>query len=70
MCPVSVLIHNGAPHDSRIFEEVLKELKRRKIIRPKDILLFDRSYFYYNNYSIALNKYKIIPVIFPKDNFN
>ena len=69
MCPVSVLIHNGAPHDSRIFEEVLKELKRRKIIRPKDILLFDRGYFSYKNYSIALNKYKIIPVIFPKDNF-
>lgn len=69
MCPVSILIHSGAPHDSRIFEEVLKELKRRKIIRSKDILLFDRGYFSYKNYSIALNKYKIIPVIFPKDNF-
>ena len=68
--PVSILIHPGAPNDSKIFDEVLKELKRRRLIKPKDILYFDRGYFSYENYKIGINKYKIIPVIFPKEIFN
>ena len=44
LCPVSILIHSGAPHDSRIFEGILKELKRRRLIKPGDILYFDRGY--------------------------
>lgn len=70
MAPVSILIHSGAPHDSRIFDEILKELKRRRIIKDKDILLFDRGYFSYNNYLIGINKYKITPVIFPNNRFS
>ena len=67
--PVSILIHPGAPNDSKIFDEVLKELKRRSLIKPKDLIYFDRGYFSYENYKIGINKYKIIPVIFPKDIF-
>ena len=68
--PVSILIHPGAPSDSKIFDEVLKELKRRHLIKPKDLIYFDRGYFSYENYKIGINKYKIIPVIFPKEIFN
>lgn len=64
--PVSILIHPGAPNDSKIFDEVLKEIKRRSLIKPKDLIYFDRGYFSYENYKIGINKYKIIPVIFPK----
>ena len=67
--PVSILIHPGAPNDSKIFDEVLKELKRRRLIKPKDIIYFDKGYFSYKNYEIGINKYKIIPVIFPKKAF-
>ena len=67
--PVSILIHPGAPNDSKIFDEVLKELKRRRLIKPKDLIYFDRGYFSYENYKIGINKYKIIPVIFPKEIF-
>lgn len=69
LCPVSILIHPGAPNDSKLFEPILKELKRRRIIKYKDILLFDRGYYSYNNYLIGINEYKIIPMIFPKSNF-
>ena len=48
--PVSILIHPGAPNDSRIFDDVLKELKRRSLIKPKDLIYFDRGYFAYENY--------------------
>ena len=67
--PVSILIHPGAPNDSKIFDEVLKELKRRSLIKPKDLIYFDRGYFSYENYKIGINKYKIIPIIFPKEIF-
>ena len=68
--PVSILIHPGAPNDSKIFDEVLKELKRRSLIKPKDLIYFDRGYFSYENYKKSeLTNYKIIPVIFPKEIF-
>ena len=70
LCPVSILIHPGAPHDSKIFDETLKELKRRRIIKPKNILLFDKGYFSYNNYNIGINRYQTICVIFPTSKFN
>ena len=53
-------------NDAKIFDEVLKELRRRRIIKDKDIILCDRGYFSYKNYQIGINKYKIIPIIFPK----
>lgn len=70
LMPISVLIHSGAPSDTKIFDEVLRELRRRRIIKDKDIILFDRGYYALKNYQIAINKYKIIAVIFPKSSFS
>ena len=70
MKPVAILIHSGAPHDSKIFDEILETLQKRRIIKKKDILIFDKGYYSYNNYQIGISKYKIVPFIFPKNNFN
>lgn len=70
MAPVSILVHSGAPHDTKIFDEVLKDLKTRRIIRKGDVLLFDKGYYSYKNYLIGITKYKIIPVIFPNNRFD
>ena len=67
--PVSILIHSGAPNDSKIFDEVLQDLQRRRIIKRKDMILFDRGYYGYKNYQIGINKYRIVPIIFPKESF-
>lgn len=69
MAPVSILIHSGAPNDSKIFDEVLQDLQKRRIIKRKDIILFDRGYYGYKNYQIGINKYRIVPIIFPKESF-
>lgn len=66
LCPVSILIHAGAPHDSIIYEEVLKELKRRRLFGKRTILYFDRGYYSLENYKIGINLYKVVPVIAPK----
>lgn len=44
-------------------------MKRRRIIRKGDAILFDKGYYKYENYQIGISKYKIVPLIFPKENF-
>ena len=70
LAPVSIFIHPGAPSDARIFEQILEELERRGLIKKGDKLYFDKGYFALMNYYIAINKYKIVPLIFPKSNFD
>lgn len=48
----------------------MKNLQKRHIIRKGDILIFDKGYYSYKNYQLGISKYKIVPFIFPKDNFN
>jgi hypothetical protein len=67
--PVAIIIHSGAPHDSKIFNEIIENLKKRRIIRKNDTIIFDRGYYSYNRYQIGISKYKIVPLIFPKENF-
>lgn len=64
--PVAILIHSGAPHDSKIFDSILEELQKRRIIRKNDTIIFDKGYYSYQNYQIGINKYKIVPSFFPK----
>jgi hypothetical protein len=68
--PVAIIIHAGAMHDSKIFSEIMENLRKRRIIRKNDIIIFDRGYYSYKNYQIGISKYKIVPLIFPKENFN
>ena len=47
----------------------MKNLRKRWIIRKKDIIIFDRDIYKYENYQIGISKYKIVPLIFPKEKF-
>lgn len=69
LTPVAILLHSGAPNDSKLFEEILEELHRRRLIRKRDVLIFDKGYYSFKNYQIWINKYKIVPFIFPKKFF-
>jgi len=66
--PLAMLIHAGAYSDQKIFPEMLEELKRRRIMSKKDIIMADKGYVSYKNYELGVMDYKIIPIIFPKDN--
>lgn len=68
--PVMILFHPGSPNDSKLFDEIMEEARRRKIIRQKDTIIFDKGYYSYKNYQKGIIKYKIVPFIFPKNNFN
>jgi hypothetical protein len=64
--PLAVLFHPGAVHDSKIFHEILGELKRRRILQYKDTVISDKGYVSYENYGTGVSRYKIVPLIFPK----
>jgi hypothetical protein len=66
--PVAFLLHQGSPSDAKIYEKILEELKRRRIARNGDKIIFDRGYYSYKNYVLGILKFKIVPGIFPRKN--
>ncbi|NYB52133.1 MAG: transposase [Methanobacteriaceae archaeon] len=64
--PLAILIHPGSPHDTKIFDEIMHELKRRRLIRKGQLILADKGFYSTCNYLNGINKYKIVPLIFPK----
>lgn len=67
--PLAFLIHEGSPHDTRIFTEIIEELRRRRLIEREDIILMDKKYSSYKNYLLVVSRYQIVPLIFPKSDY-
>jgi hypothetical protein len=68
MQPLTMLIHEGSPNDAKLFAEIMEELKRRRITRKGDRLLFDKGYFSKDNYEKAILDYESAVLIFPRGN--
>jgi transposase len=66
--PLTMLFHRGAVSDTKIYLEILADLKRRRILKKGDLILADKGYFSFKNYRNGLMDYKIIPLIRPKKN--
>ena len=67
--PLAFLIHEGSPNDAKLFK-VMKELKRRRIVRKGDVTMADKGYYSYRNYVMAISRFKVVPLIFPRKNFS
>lgn len=70
MNSVCILIHSGVPNDAKLFDEIMETLQKRWIIQKGDAILFYKGYYSYKNYQLGIGKYKSVPFIFPKNNFN
>ena len=68
--PLLFLIYQANIHDSQIYEDILENLKKKRLLRQNAIVIADKGFCSYYNYSIALNKYKVAPVIWLKENMN
>ena len=68
--PLAFLINEANVSEPKIYPEILKELKRKKIIRAGDIVYADRGYYSYENYVTSVKEFKIVPLIFPRKNCN
>ena len=66
--PMGFLLHPGAPADVQLWEHLIQEGKRRRIIRNGDVVIGDKGYFKYDHYLHGITRYKIVPGIFPRKN--
>jgi len=64
--PLAILIYPGSPNAAKIFDEMMSELKRRRLLRKGQLIVADKGFYSASNYLIGINKYKIIPLIFPR----
>jgi hypothetical protein len=67
--PLLFLLHAANKHEAKLFNEIMEELKRRRILRQRDVIVLDKGFYAYRNYLLGVNEYKIIPLIFPRKNF-
>ena len=68
--PLAFLVFPGGPSDSKIFDEIVAELMRRKILREGDFFVLDKGFYAYKHcYTDGLLRYGIVPMIFPRKNF-
>jgi len=47
----------------------MEEFRRRRILKQRDVLILDKGFYAYGNYLIGINRYRIVPLIFPRSNF-
>ena len=66
--PLAILIHSGSPNDAKIFDEMMFELKIRRLLRKGQQIIADKGFYSAKNYLIGINRYKIVPLIFPRKN--
>ena len=68
--PLAFLINEANIAEPKIYPQILKELKRRRILKPGDVVYADSGYYSYENYVISIREFRIIPLIFPRKNCN
>ena len=66
--PLAFLVFPGGPSDSKIFDEIVAELIRRKILIKGDFFVLNKGFYAYKHYIDSLLRYGIIPLIFPRKN--
>lgn len=67
--PLGFLLYPGSPNDSTLFDNIVNELIRRRVMKKGDILVLDKGFYAYYHYTDGLVKYGILPLIFPRKNF-
>ncbi|AKB50683.1 hypothetical protein MSBRW_1430 [Methanosarcina barkeri str. Wiesmoor] len=68
--PLAFLINEANVAEPKIYPEILKELKRKRIIKAGDVIYADRGYYSCENYVISVRNFKVVPLIFPRKNCN
>ena len=50
--PLLFLLHPANRHEAKIFQEVMEELKKRRIARRGDTVIMDKGFYAYRNLSL------------------
>ena len=63
-------IHKDSPHDSTLLVSFVEKLVKSRIIRYGDIIVCDKGFTSKQNYQILINRFYVVPIIYPKKNTN
>ena len=67
--PLAFLVYEGSPGDAKIFDDILEDLLRRRVLRKGDTFVLDRGFYDLMHYVEGIARYGIIPLVFPKKSF-
>jgi hypothetical protein len=67
---LGIKIHKNSPHDSKLLVSFVEKLIRSRIIKPGDIIVCDKGFTSKKNYKVLINRFYVIPIIYPKKNTN
>ena len=63
-------IFKDSPNDSKLLIPFVEKLFHARIIKPGDILVCDKGFTSKSNYQIIINRFNVIPIIYPRKNTN
>ncbi len=68
--PIGIYLYEGSPSDAKIFLEIVKDLKRRRVLRKGDKIIADKGFCAQKNYWKSIMHHNVLPFIFPRKNLN
>jgi hypothetical protein len=63
-------IFKNSPNDSKLLISFVEKLFHARIIKSKDILICDKGFTSKSNYQTIINRFNVIPIIYPRKNTN
>jgi len=63
-------IHKNSPHDSKLLVSFVEKLIKSRIIKSGDIIVCDKGFTSKRNYQVLINRFYVIPIIYPRKNTN
>jgi Transposase DDE domain len=63
-------IFKDSPNDSKLLISFVEKLYRSRIIKSEDIIICDRGFTSKKNYQTIINRFNVIPIIYPRKNTN
>lgn len=49
--PLGFFLYPGSPNDSKLFDDIVNELIRRRVMKKGDILVLDKGFYAYYHYT-------------------
>ena len=63
-------IHENSPNDSKLLIPFVERLYNSRRVRDGDLILCDKGFTSKTNYQILINRFYLIPIIYPRKNTN
>jgi hypothetical protein len=63
-------VHENGPNDAKILISFVEDLYRSKRLISGDVIICDRGFPSKKNYNALINRFSLIPVIYPRKNTN